>query len=232
MRTSTVSNLVSTLKRSKSTIVKRRVKELRKGHDLAAIVSTIKELVSERCSIWSTKQVRGLVKERTGLTVSTSKILHVLKRQLQLSYRKVKRVPFQGNSERNKVLRFLYARRMLEIYQSGKRIINVDESWIPSADFRHRRWKRRGMLNTVPDKLLSQKLNIITAMSSEGEVWIALTTCNTDSNVLMLFMTRLATELTKTSKDWRSSTVFLLDGVSGNLRLFHCNNFVGIVPQV
>ena len=70
------------------------------------------------------------------------------------------------------------------------------------------------MLNTAPDKTLSQKINIITAMSSDGEVWIALTTCNTDSDVLMLFMTHLTGVLTKESANWRDSTVFLLDGVS------------------
>ena len=70
------------------------------------------------------------------------------------------------------------------------------------------------MINTVPDKVMSQKINIITAMASDGEVWIALTTRNTDSDVLMLFMTHLANALTKRYKDWRSSTVFLLDGVS------------------
>ena len=70
------------------------------------------------------------------------------------------------------------------------------------------------MLNTAPDKTLSQKINIITAMSSDGEVWIALTTCNTDSDVLMLFMTHLTGVLTKESANWRDSTVFLLDGGS------------------
>ena len=70
------------------------------------------------------------------------------------------------------------------------------------------------MRNTAPDKVLSQKVNIITAMASDGEVWIALTTRNTDDDVLMLFMTHLTNELTKQYKDWRGSTVFLLDGVS------------------
>ena len=192
VRTSAVSTLASTFKRSKSTIAKRRVKELKRSHDLAAIVSVVNGLVNDRCSIWSAKQVQNLVKEHTGLEVSTQKVLHVLKNQCRLSYRKIKRVPFQGNSERSKVLRCLYAQKMFEIYSSDQRVINVDESWIPSADFRQRRWKRRGMLNTAPDKVLSQKINIITAISSEGEVWISLTTCNTDSDVLMLFMTRLA----------------------------------------
>ena len=70
------------------------------------------------------------------------------------------------------------------------------------------------MRNTAPDKLFSQKINIITAMASDGEVWIALTTRNTDSEMMMLFMTHLASELTKEYRDWRNSTVFLLDGVS------------------
>ena len=48
------------------------------------------------------------------------------------------------------------------------------------------------MGNSAVDKTLSQKINIITAISSDGEVWVALTTCNTNSDVLMLFMAQLA----------------------------------------
>ena len=101
---------------------------------------------------------------------------------------------------------------MLKVYESNTRVINIDESWIPEADFRKRRWKRRGVNNSKTEKLLSQKINIITAMSSDGDVWIALTTCNTDSNVLMCFMSQLAKVLTSEKPNWRTSTVFLLDG--------------------
>ena len=69
-------------------------------------------------------------------------------------------------------------------------------------------------------------------MSSDGEVWIALTTCNTDSDVMMLFMTRLASALTKESADWRSSTVFLLDGVSSSLKLISKMFYLGLLSQV
>ena len=88
------------------------------------------------------------------------------------------------------------------------------------------------MLNTAPDKTLGQKVNIITAMSSDGEVWIALTTCNTDSDVLMLFMTHLASALSKQAADWRSSTVFLLDGVCNYPDFLFCVFPVGCLPQV
>ena len=121
---------------------------------------------------------------------------------------------------------------MLSVYQSGKRVINVDESWIPHADFRQRRWARRDSRNTAPDKTLSRKINIITAMSSDGEVWMALTTCNTDTNVLMLFMSHLAKALTKESVDWRNNTVFLLDGVSNSADSLMHSSIIGILPQV
>ena len=60
----------------------------------------------------------------------------VLKQDHKLSYRKIKRVPFQGNSERCKVLRSLYAQKMLPIYETSQRVINIDESWLNEADFR------------------------------------------------------------------------------------------------
>ena len=148
------------------------------------------------------------------MTVSAYYVLDVLKKKFRLSYRKIRRVPFSGNSERNLVLRSLYAQKMINVYHSKRRVINVDESWIPAADFHYKSWKRRGMLNSAPEKALIQKINIICAISTDGDVWIALTTCNTDSNVLMLFMTYLASALTKETPDWRASTVFLLDGVS------------------
>ena len=232
VRTSAVTQLASALKRSKSTIAKRRAKELKRSHEEAAIISVVRGLIRERCSIWNAKQVRDLVMEQTELKVSMSKVLGVMKTQLRLSYRKIKRVPFAGNLERNKVLRCLYAQKMLQVYQSGQRVINVDESWLPSADFRRRRWKRRGLLNSAPDKLLSQKINIITAMSSDGDVWISLTTCNTDSDVLMVFMTRFANLLTGECEGWRDNTILLLDGVSRHLRFLTCTTHLGLLPQV
>ena len=143
---------------------------------LKLIDSIIDKLVSERQSIWSVKQIKDLVLKEHKQKVSPALIRFSLKNVHGLSYRKIKRIPFAGNSEQSKVLRSLYAQKMLKVLQSGQRIINIDESWIPAADFRLRRWRRRGMLNTSADKLLSQKVNIITAMGSDGKVWFALTT--------------------------------------------------------
>jgi len=109
VRTSVVAQLSSAFKRSKPTIAKRRAQELKRSQEQAAIISVVKELISVRCSIWNVRQVQDLVKEQTGITVSTFKVSSVLKNQFRLSYRKIKRVPVTGNSERNRVMRCLYA---------------------------------------------------------------------------------------------------------------------------
>ncbi len=92
-------------------------------------------MIVTKQSIWSTKLIQDLVKDESGCTVSSYTIRQVLKTKFNLSYKKIRRIPFTGNLERNKVLRSLYAQKMLEVYQSGKRVINVDESWIPHVDF-------------------------------------------------------------------------------------------------
>ena len=92
-------------------------------------------MINEKQSIWSVKLIQDLVKEKSNCFVPSYMIRHVLKTKFNLSYKKIRRIPFTGNLERNKVLRSLYAQKMLSVFRSGKRVINVDESWIPHADF-------------------------------------------------------------------------------------------------
>jgi hypothetical protein len=56
-----------------------------------------------------------------------------------MRYKKIKKIPFQGNSDRCLVLRQLYAKQLLGILNEGKRVINIDETWLPQTDFRNRK---------------------------------------------------------------------------------------------
>ena len=55
---------------------------------------------------------------------------------------------------------------------------------------------------------------MIAALDTEGQIYLSLTQFNTDTEVMLTFLSRLAQVLTKEDKDWRSNTVFLLDGAS------------------
>ena len=88
--------------------------------------------------------------------------MKLLKRQFRFSFKKVRCIPFQGNSDRCKVLRSIYAQKILPLYHQGDVIYNIDESWIDVADNRRRRWGQRGVADTKAEKVLNVKINIIT----------------------------------------------------------------------
>ena len=137
-----------------------------------------------------------------------------MREDCNLRYKKLKRVAWQGNSERCLVTRMLYARRLLEILDEGKRIINIDETWLPHLDFRRMSWRRRGEANSIPSRGLSQRVNMIAALDTEGRLYLSLTQQNTESDVMLMFMSRLALLLSQEDKDWRENTYWLLDNAA------------------
>ena len=75
-------------------------------------------------------------------------------------------------------------------------MINIDETWLPCTDFRRTCWNTRDNTNSQSDRIISHRVNMIAAISSKGESWLALTQCNTNEDVKQMFLSRLASVLT------------------------------------
>ena len=90
----------------------------------------------------------------------------------------------------------LYAKKMFELLERRSRIINIDETFLPFLDFRNKKWRKRAERNTVSTKTLSHRVNMIAAVDTAGRLYLSLTQFNTDSNVMLMFLSRLATVLT------------------------------------
>ena len=120
-----------------------------------------------------------------------------------LSYRGIESTAFLANTNRSLVVRLRFAQMMLPILASGKRVINVDESSIPFLDFRRRCWATRGIKNSMSRRDLTQKVNMIAAIDTEGRSYVALTQINTDSEVMVSFLVRLCALLTQEDRQWR-----------------------------
>ena len=56
------------------------------------------------------------------------------------------------------------------------------------------------------------RLSLIAALTTDGEVFYALTHAMTNAEVMLLFMSSLARKLDSELQFWRDDTVFLLDG--------------------
>ena len=63
-----------------------------------------------------------------------------MKREFKLSFLKSKKLFPSANSDRNMVLRQQYGLKMLELLSEGKRIINIDETWLNETSFIHKTW--------------------------------------------------------------------------------------------
>jgi len=108
----------------------------------------------------------------------------------------------------------LYAKKMFELLEQDKRIVNIDETWLPHLDFRNKKWRRRSERNTISTKSLSHRVNMIAAVDTDGRLYLSLTQQNTDGDIMQVFFSRLATVLTQERPDWREDTYWLLDNAS------------------
>ena len=114
-----------------------------------------------------------------------------------MSYRKVLHTANLVNTDRSLVLRQKFAQKMLPILASQRRVINIDESSVPCLDFRHHKWAPRSEKNSMAHKDLAPKVNMIVAIDTTGKVYATLTQINTDSEVMISFLSRLSTVLTQ-----------------------------------
>ena len=138
----------------------------------------------------------------------------LLKKEGGLSYRMTKAVGIHYNTEENMVVRQQYAFAILQQLLFGQRVINLDETTLPTLSFSRKQWLPKKGSNAVPTKNLSPKLTMIAAIETDGRVYAALSQAYTDSDTLFLFVYWLVKQLDAETPNWRSDTVFLLDGAT------------------
>ena len=91
---------------------------------------------------------------------------------------------------------------MLEALASGKKVINVDESWLNQTRFLRRIWAPTDAAGTFTDKQVAPRLSLIAALDTEGRIWFSLTQANTDTDVMTTFLRYLVRELDRESPGW------------------------------
>ena len=96
---------------------------------------------------------------------------------------------------------------MLELLEQGFNIINFDESWLNEIDFQRRKWHDRNESNSLPKKGVSPRLSILAAIDTEGRIFMALSTTNTTSEVVCLFVKMLVLKLDQYNQNWKEKTV-------------------------
>ena len=90
----------------------------------------------ERRVINSAKWLQQELKTHLDLEVKLHEVKSILKEDLGMKFRKIKKSSLHLNSEQNLILRQEWAVRFLKLWNEGKTFLNFDESWMGMSDFR------------------------------------------------------------------------------------------------
>jgi hypothetical protein len=135
-------------------------------------------------------------------------------KELGLKYKAVTYVNPQANCERCLVLRQQYAVVMLGLLQKGKRIINIDETWIDTTSYTRRHWQPAAGLPSFREKSVSPRISMIAAICSTGSTFLSIIQANSNNEVMAVFFTYLVRKLDSQDPNWRDNSVVLLDNAS------------------
>ena len=116
-----------------------------------------------------------MVHQNQQIRVEESLVRTVLRINHSMRYKKIQRSNLLGNLDRSLVLRQHYAKLLIPLLADGRRIICVDETFLPTLDYRKSKWCRKGQKNTMATKDLTARVNMICALDTEGRIYPALT---------------------------------------------------------
>lgn len=108
------------------------------------------------------------LKESNGIEVKNWVLRDIMRAELDLRYKRIKEMSWQGNCDRNKILRQQFAMNLLELDFSKKTVLNIDETWLGVADFRRYKWCRHGENNSGAIKQVKPRITLIVGLDTEG----------------------------------------------------------------
>ena len=70
----------------------------------------------------------------------------------------------------------------------GKRVINIDETWLNETSFVRKVWAKKVGQGNLQLHTVSPRLSLIAALDTDGKVWFSLTHATTNSDMIALFI--------------------------------------------
>ena len=104
----------------------------------------------------------------TGSKVSVKLVRRILKEDLGLSFLKTKKLNSQANSIKALAQRQQYAITLLSLLERGKKVINIDETWLNETSFVRRVWAKKGGHGNLQLNTVSPRLSLIAALDTNG----------------------------------------------------------------
>ena len=188
-----------------------RLAPLKKDEKAEGIAAAIRNLNARYAFIDSTASVVKHLKEEQEIIAKPKEVRTVMRQELDMRYRKVKDVSLHANSQKNLVLRQQFALELIKVFQEGKIILNLDETWLGMTDFRRMKWRTKGSTNSVAKKALVPRVSMLVGLDTMGNVYLSLYQSNTNNKLIEILLLALVKKLDQERSAWRKDTVILWD---------------------
>ena len=99
----------------------------------------------------------------------------------------------------------------MSLLDSGRRVINVDETWLNETNFTRQTWCPPQATGSSRIKGISPSLSVISALDTDGRVYFSLSHAATDQDTFMLFLRHLTIQLDKDTPGWQEDSIILMD---------------------
>jgi hypothetical protein len=191
---SLVSSIMTNLKKDPEYITKRKEKLQIKEHHAQLVVAKVQDKLQRHEHLTSRKSLTEELNGQHDLELNYQQVGKIMKDVIGLKYKKFQKGEIQANSQRCLVQRQQYAIIMLRLLASGKRVYNVDESWLDQMNFTRSHWQPM-RLAKEGIKPVSPRISVIACVGTDGSAYYSLTQVNTDENVFCLYLTELTKRL-------------------------------------
>ena len=178
------------------------------------IISRSSHFIRNNIPNISAQQNQQSIQESDQISVKARQVRKVLRGDLNMKFSKVKKISRIDNSDRSLILRQQYAIKMLELLGKPYRIICIDQSWLSDTNFIRRKYKQEGSTNSIEERLVNPRISMIAGVDTEGHVYLSLTQVTTDTEMMKMFLSKLAIQLDNEKGNWREDTVFLFDNAT------------------
>ena len=116
------------------------------------VVDVVARLDGDQKQIKNVKDLKKKLLEEFEIEIKPWDLKKILREEMNMRYKRIVGTSWQGNSNKNLILRQQFALEFLNIDLTKKTVINVDETWIGSTDFNRMKWSKLGRPNSVPKK--------------------------------------------------------------------------------
>jgi transposase len=172
------------------------------------------EKLENNCVFHSAAHLRELLREELQVDVSESTAMRLLKEKLGYSWKKQYFSSPSCNSEDALLKRKLAAHNFIDLFYSGREIINVDESALSCSNYSQRSWTLRGVHHVATDRVRLNNYNVIAAVSTKNRSCFSVGNGSNNSSTFLYFLLGICFELQSVDADWRDKVVFQLDNAA------------------